>query len=84
LYIEIDCYIFGFLTNIQSNFEGTSTVQLKEVSSSCILKLTYIFGFLTNVQSNFEGTSTVQPKKVSSSSVSKLALVYKIFKKTNK
>lgn len=40
-------YIFGFHTNVQSNFEGTSTVQLKEVRSSCILKLTVIcLGFI--------------------------------------
>jgi len=39
LYIEIDCYIFGFHTNVQSDFEGTSTVQPKKVSSSSVSKL---------------------------------------------
>ena len=39
--------MFLFHINVQSNFEGTSAVQLKEVSSSCIFKLAVIYlGFI--------------------------------------
>jgi hypothetical protein len=35
--------MFLFYGNIKSNFEGTSTVKLKEVSSSSLIKLALVY-----------------------------------------